>query len=91
MSILTLYGLSLVTSFLIGGVYSISTEDNAPSHQYNSFMCSSIGLDATLGMQELEKAMAEDQWHNSDNYRWGTFSHSVMIGGVTIKKSHAIS
>jgi hypothetical protein len=42
-------------------------------------------------MQELEKAMAEDQWHNSDNYRWGTFSHSVMIGGVTIKKSHAIS
>jgi len=89
-SILTPYGSSLVASSLKGGVHDISTEEDAPSHQSNSSMCSSVGLDVTLGMQELEDAVAEDQWRSSENWQ-RTFSHSITIGGATIKKSRAIA
>ena len=48
-------------------------------------------LDTTLGMQELEDAVAEDQWHSSEAYENSVILHSVEIEGVTMKKSHAIS
>ena len=90
-SILAPYGLSLVASSLKDGVDEISTEEDAPpgSHQSDSSVCSSVALDATLGMQELEDAMAEDQWRSREN--WQGFSHTITIGGAMMKKSRAIA
>jgi len=90
-SILAPYGLSLVASSLKDGVDDISTEEDAPpgSHQSDSSVCSSVALDATLGMQELEDAVAEDQWRSREN--WQGFSHTITIGGAMMKKSRAIA
>jgi len=83
--------LSLVASSLKDGVDDISTEEDAPpgSHQSDSSVCSSVALDATLGMQELEDAVAEDQWRSREN--WQGFSHTITIGGAMMKKSRAIA
>jgi len=69
------------------------TEEDKPSHQSGSSMpvCASGVLDTTLGMQELEDAVAENQWRNSESYGEESFSHSVQIGGATMKKSRAIT
>ena len=95
-SILAPYGISLVGSSLIGGINDITKEEDTPSYespQLDRPMRPSEVPDATLGMQELEDAVAENQWRNSDAYGQDTvtFSHSVQIGGITIRKSCAIA
>jgi hypothetical protein len=90
-SILAPYGVSLVTTSLTGEVDDTGIEEDTPSHQLDDLTCTSGVLDATLGMQELEDAAAEDQWRNSETYGQGTFSHSVQIGGISMNKSRAIA
>ena len=93
-SILAPYGTSLVTTSLTGGADMTSTEEDipsGPSHQSDGSMCTSEVLDVTIGMQELEDAVVENQWHNSETYGQGTFSHSVQIGGITMNKSRALA
>src|SRR5260221_2684709 len=90
-SILAPYGINLVVCSLTGRTNDAGQEDDAPSHKADSSRCTSEIWDATLGMQELEDAVAEDQWRNSETYGQESFSHSVQIGGVAMKKSRAIA
>lgn len=87
--ILAPYGINLVTASLrnADNGTGIDAEEDAPPHQLESSMCT----DASLGLQELEDAVAEDQWRNSESYGQKTFSHSIQIGGITIKKTRAIT
>lgn len=85
-SILSPYGVSLVTSDT-----SMVEDSASSSYQTDNAMCVSEVPDATLGMQELEDAAAENQWRNSETYGQEPFSHSVHIGGTSIKKSRAIA
>jgi hypothetical protein len=89
-SILAPYGIHLVTSSLTGRDNDAGMEEDDPPHHNDSSMHAPDALDATLGMQELKNAVAENQWHTSKSYGQGSFSHSVQIGGVIIKKSHAL-
>ena len=92
-SILTPYGIGLVSPSLAGGVNDTGTEEHedVPSHKTDSSMCTSEALDATIGMQELEDAVAETQWRSSEVNRQGSYSHTIQIGGMDIKKSRAIT
>ena len=90
-SILTPYGVSLVTSSLTGGVNDTNMGEDTPSNQTDSSVCISEALDATLGIQQLEDATAKDQWRSSQNYGRDAPSHLVQIGGMTVKKSRAIT
>ena len=92
-SILTPYGISLLNSSLTGGVDNTGMEEleDTPSCRTDSTICTSEALDATVGMQELEDTVAETQWHNSETYGQGSYSHSIQIGGVAIKKSRTIT
>jgi len=92
-SILTPYGINLLMSSLTGGISDDSMEEDSPSPQSDRPMpvYSPEVQDATSGMQELEDAVSEDRWHNSESYGQDTFSHAVQIGGVTMKKSRAIA
>jgi hypothetical protein len=47
--------------------------------------------DVSLGLQELKDTVAENQWYNSESYGQKTFSHSIQIGEITIKKARAIT
>jgi len=87
-SILAPYGVSLVTSSITGGA---NDTEYTPSDQTDSSVCTSKAPDESLGMQELEDAAAEEQWCNSETHGRGTFSHSVQIGGITMRKSRAVS
>ena len=77
MSILAPYGISLVRSSLTGRANDTGIEEDTPSYQLGGSICTSEVLDETLGMQELEDATAEDQWHHSEAYGQGTLSCSV--------------
>ena len=90
-SILAPYGIRLVTSSLTGSDNDAGVEEDDPPRHNDSSMHTPEALDATLGMQELEDAVAENQWRTSDSYGQGSFLHSVQIGGVTIKKSRALT
>lgn len=95
-SILAPYGTSLVTASLTGGINNTDMEEGSdtPSDHPDSFtQHASIVLDETSGLQELEDTVAENQWRCSETYGqdFGVFSHSVQIGGVTMRKSRAIS
>jgi len=95
-SILAPYGTSLVTTSLTGGVDDTTTgteEDTPLQHQSHGSMCTSEVLDVTtsIGMQELEDTVVENQWCNSETYGKGTFSHLVEIRGMMMNKSHAIA
>ena len=90
-SILAPFGVSLVTSSFTGGIDDTSMGEDPLPNQTDNSACMSEALDATLGMQELEDAAAEDQWRHSETYGQEAFSHSVQIGGITMKKSCAIS
>ena len=92
-SILAPYGITLMNSSITGGVNDTDMEEGTPSHEMDSSTCTpqAEALDATMGMQELEDAIAETQWHNSETYGQGSHSHSVKIGGMEIKKSRTIT
>ena len=82
-----------MASSLLGRINDIEKEEDAlyQSPQLDRSMCPSEVLDATLGMQELKDSMVENQWCNSEVYGQDTFSHSVQIGGITMRKSYAIA
>ena len=89
-SILAPYGINLIKSYLMGGVNDTGMEEETLC-ETDSPVYTSEALDMTIGMQELEDAVAETQWHNSKTYGKGPFSHSVQIGGMAINKSRAIN
>jgi hypothetical protein len=89
-SILTPYGINLIKPSLMGGVNDTSMEEKTLC-KMDSLTYISEALDMTIGMQELEDAIAETQWHNSETYGKGPFLHSVQIGGMAINKSYAIN
>jgi len=78
-------------SSLTGGVNDMSMGEDTPSNQTDSSVCTSEGLDATLGIQQLEDATAEVQWCSSKHYGQDALSDLVQIGGMTVKKSCAIT
>ena len=85
-----------MTTSLTGGVDDTTTgteEDTPLQHQSHGSMCTSEVLDVTtsIGMQELEDTVVENQWCNSETYGKGTFSHLVEIRGMMMNKSHAIA
>jgi len=86
-SILAPYGVNLVTSSLTGKDHGAGMEEDTPSPQSDSTLYNPVALDATLGMQELEDAVAENQWRHSESYGQGGVLHSVQIRGKEIKKS----
>ena len=90
-SILAPYGICLMASSLTGDVNDTGMEEDTPSCNTDPSICISDALDVTIGMQELEDAIAEAQWHNSETYGQGSYSHSVQIGGMAIKKSRIIT
>jgi hypothetical protein len=94
-SILAPYGTNLVTNSHTGGVGDTITsmEEDIPSHQSDGSMCTPEVPDATIGMQELEDAVVENGWRNSEAYGKGTsnFSHLVQIEGKAVNKSRAIA
>ena len=92
-SILAPYGINLMTCSLTPGaidtdIMEEDLEEDTPSYEKSS---TSEALDAITGMQELEDAVAETKWRDSEAYGQGSHSHSVQIGGMEIKKSHAIT
>ena len=90
-SILAPYGIPLMTSSITGGANDTEMEEDTPPHKIDSSACTPEALDTTIGMQELEDAVAESQWRNSEMYGQRSHSHSVQIGGMAIKKSRAIT
>ena len=76
-------------SSIAGRVNDAGSKEDTPSYQLDGSICSTNleVLDMTLGMQELEDAVAEDQWCSSKAYENGTILHSVEIKEVTVKKS----
>jgi len=80
-----------VTSSLTDADNDTRVEEDTPSppHQMDRSVCTSGVQDVTLGIQELEDAVAETQWHNSKTYASGQdmFLHSVHIRGIEMKKS----
>lgn len=76
-----------------GGINNTDMEEETPSHHPDSFMYAPNAPDKTSGMQELEDTVAKNQWRCSETYgqNTGTFSYSVQIRGVAMRKSHAIS
>jgi len=78
-----------------GGIGDTVMEEDTPSRHADSSVHVPNVLDATMGMQELEDAMAENQWCTSETYATGQdtgmFLHAVDIGGVTMRKFHAIT
>lgn len=93
MLILAPYGTNLVVHSLTGRTNDAGQEKDTPSHEPDSPRCKSEVLNATSGMQELEDTIAdlEGHWHNSKASRQETVLHIVQIGGITIKKSHALA
>ena len=89
-SILAPYGINLIKSYLMGGVNDTGMEEETLC-ETDSPAYTSEALDMTIGMQELEDAVAETQWRNSKTYGKGPFSHLVQIGGMAINKSRAIN
>ena len=86
-SILAPYGRSLMMSSLKDVVSDTGIKEDLPSHQPVDSFCTPEVLDTTLGIQELEDAVADNQWHNSETYRQGPFSHSVQIGVLVMIKA----
>ena len=76
---------------LTDGVNDTNIEEDTPSNQTDSSVCTSKVLDATLGIQQLEDAAAEDQWCSSKSYGLDGVLHLVQISGMTVKKSRAIT
>ena len=95
-SILAPHGTSLVVASLKSGINDtgmvVMDEEMPPLHSSSSMHAPDVP-DVTLGMQELEDAVADNQWCTSETYGKdnGTFLHSVQIGGITMKKSRALA
>jgi hypothetical protein len=82
-SILTPYRINLMTCSLLCRVNDTDmkedVEEDTPSYKKGS---TSEALDAITGMQELEDAIAESKWRNSEAYGQGSHSHLVQIRGM---------
>ena len=77
-SILAPYGTSLVTNCLTNED-NTAVEEQPPSPPLEGPAVSTESHNTTAGMQDLEDAAAEAQWHNSPSYGQGPFSNMVEI------------
>ena len=91
-SILAPYGQNLVTNCLRNKNDSDEIEEIPPlSGSEGHLPHIPQSRETTSGMQDLEDAAAEDQWHNDLCEDQGSFSNMVQVGGITMNKSRAIA
>lgn len=91
MSILMLYELSLVTNCLTNKDAGTEDEKIASSPHLEGSVVSPDSDNLTMGMQDLKDTAIEIWWYNSPTYNKGPFSNTVLIRGVILNKSCAIT
>ena len=91
-SILAPYGQNLVANWLTNEDELDEIEEVPSSSQREGHLPHLPQLqESTSGMQELEDAAAEVQWHSKLCEGEGTFSNVVQLGGISMNKSRAIA
>ena len=90
-SILAPYGQNLVTNGLQNEYDLDEIEEILPPSESDGPLPHMPQSQETLGMQDLEDAAAEDQWHNNSCEGQSAFSNVVQIGSITMNKSRAIA